>query len=342
MWHLRQTAERCIDTKYDSIWLFLVDKLGVALLLLPIIYLSGLAKAADFTGVTYLMFPELAALAYDMLSRPNGTWARSPAMVAITPVLTAVCGIVISRFLPYGLWSVALCAASAMLMIHALRSPVAPAISAALLPLSLGVTSWRYPPAIAVGTTGLACLSILTRRTGVTVPEATPAKPSDKLDDEMEEPPRDYGWIGVFAAFLACAYMLGQVAGLRLILFPPLAVIAFEMFAHADVCPWAQRPLALPLACAIAAASGMAALCLSGPGPVSVALSMAGGIAAIRALRVHVPPAVAVSLLPQVINRPDWRFVLAVAIGSTLLTTMFLAVRATRPAMIRMSSVRLP
>ncbi|WP_075791282.1 HPP family protein [Massilia putida] len=314
----------------------------VTLLLLPVVYLSGLAKVADFTGVIYLLFPELAALAYDILSRPNGTWARSPAMVAVTPVFTAMCGIVIARLLPYGPWSVALCIASAILTIHVLRSPVAPAISAALLPLSLGVTSWWYPPSIAMGTAGLACLSILTRRIGTTMAEATPPTPSDELDDEMEEPPRDYRWMGVFVAFLVSAYMLGQVTGLRLILFPPLIVIAFEMLAHVDGCPWAQRPLAVPLACTIAAASGVAALCLSGPGPVSVALSMAAGIAAVRALRVHVPPALAVSLLPQVIDQPDWRFVLAVAIGSTLLTTMFLAVRVARPVMMRMSSVRLP
>lgn len=329
---------------YRPLFLYMtgtIRRVSVSTLLLPIFYLSGLAKAAVFTGAVYLLFPELAALAYDMFSRPNGAWAKSPGMVAITPILTGFCGIAVARFLPYGPWSIALCVGSSMLLIHVLRSPVAPAISAALLPLSLGVTSWWYPLSIAVGTGGLACLSTFIRRFWHAVEDASPTT-ADKQDDEMEQPPRDYGWAGVFVAVLAIAYMLGQMTGLRLILFPPLVVIAFEMLAHADVCSWAQRPASLPLACTIAAASGIAAFCWLGPGPASVAVAMVGGIAAVRVLRVHVPPAVAISLLPQVIDRPDWHFILAVATGTTLLTATFIAVRAARPALARVTHVRLP
>ena len=58
--------------------------------------------------------------------------------------------------LPYGYLSVLLTVAGAIAIILALRSPVAPAISAGLLPLVLGVKSWWYPPAILLGTTLLA------------------------------------------------------------------------------------------------------------------------------------------------------------------------------------------
>jgi hypothetical protein len=34
------------------------------------------------------------------------------------------------------------------------------------------------------------------------------------------------------------ALALVQATGWRFLLFPPLVVIAFEMFAHVQVCPW--------------------------------------------------------------------------------------------------------
>jgi hypothetical protein len=52
--------------------------------------------------------------------------------------------------------------------------------------------------------------------------------------------------------------LLAQWSGWRFLLFPPLAVIGFEMFAHSASCPWAGRPLTLPLACALSATGGVA------------------------------------------------------------------------------------
>jgi hypothetical protein len=49
-----------------------------------------------------------------------------------------------------------------------------------------------------------------------------------------------------FLVFLVIALALVQATGWRFLLFPPLVVIAFEMFVHAQACPWAQRPLPFP------------------------------------------------------------------------------------------------
>src|SRR5260221_6233556 len=143
----------------------------------------------------------------------------------------------------------------------------------------------------------------------------------------MERAPRSYAWLPVFIAFLLSTYGLAAATGLRLILFPPLVVIAFEMFAHADVCPWAQRPFALPLACTITAGAGVGALVMFGAGPLSVAVALLIGVATLRLLRLHIPPALAVGLLPQVMPHPDWRFPLAVATGTLVLTASFLLAR---------------
>ncbi|MBU6492162.1 MAG: HPP family protein, partial [Burkholderiales bacterium] len=70
-------------------------------------FLSGVAKAALITAVAYVLFPELAALAYDIFTRPQGLWARSPIMLVLTPSLAAAIGTLIARTMPYELASIA-------------------------------------------------------------------------------------------------------------------------------------------------------------------------------------------------------------------------------------------
>jgi hypothetical protein len=257
-------------------------------------------------------------------------------MLAVTPAAAAVVGTLIAQYMPYGVASIALSVAGAMLVIRLLRSPIVPAISAGFLPVAVDVTSWWYPVSIAAVTGVLALAAVIYQRF-VPSPAAQPKSAEDEVDDELERAPAQYTWVPVFAGFLLLAYGLSTLTGLRLILFPPLAVIAFEMFAHADVCPWAGRPYTLPLACTITAAVGVAAVFAFGVGAVSVVIALLAGIVALRALRLHLPPALAIGLLPQVIPNVDWHFVLAVAIGTGALTAAFLCFQSmltsqTRPA----------
>src|SRR5262249_14182249 len=136
------------------------------------------------------------------------------------------------------------------------RSPVAPAISAGLLPLVLGVTSWWYPPGILLGTTLLAALSVPWKR--YCRGDAGNSSDADLIQDWLEQPPLDYRYLIPLIAFVVIAMAMVQLTGLRFILFPPLVVIGFEMFGHPSVCPWAPRPLFLPAACFLTAVGGLA------------------------------------------------------------------------------------
>jgi hypothetical protein len=294
---------------------------------LSLAFLAGVAKAALVTGTGYVLFPELAALGYDVFTRPAGVWARSPVMLAVTPPAAATIGTVVAQAMPYSLGAAALCIAGAILMIRLLRSPVAPAISAAFLPLALGVTSWWYPVSIAAVTSVLAVVSAIYSRMFAPQVRQTPVSSRNATDDVSDHTPRRSAWVFAFIGFLLLTYGLATVTGLRLILFPPLVVIAYEMFARAEVCPWAQRPLALPLACSIAAGTGVAALMMLGAGPLSVAAVLLIGIATLRTLRLHMPPALSVGLLPQITPQADWHFALAVAIGTLALSGAFLLAR---------------
>ena len=296
----------------------------VSAVVISLCFMGGVAGAASAAGMALLLFPELAALSYDVFLRPRGTWARAPWMLALSPALTAVLGVLVTRYLPYSAASIAICIVGAMVILKLMRSPIAPAISACVLALSLGEKSWLYPLAILLGTGALAILSSTYRRFfDVQVAHAAPSA-VDRVDDEIESLPEQFRWVPFLAVFLGAAYLLSMATGLRMVFFPPLVVIAFEMFAHADVCPWARRPLLLPAVCTLAAAVGVAALATFGPGMTSTVLAMLFGVVMLRATRLHAIPALAIGLLPQVMTHADWHFPLAIGIGSTLLTASFL------------------
>lgn len=288
--------------------------------LLSTLYIGLIALIAQLSGLYYLLFPELGALSHDVFKRPEGLWARAPALLVITTVLTAISGTLITRHLAYGVPAVLLDVGCSALVIAVLRSPFAPALSAGLMPLVLGIRSGLYPLAILFGTGVLAGATLLWRRVGWTSPEPAAHDPDD---DVVERAPLEYRWVPYFVAFLILAIVLGERLGLRFVLFPPLTVIAFETFAHPTHCPWAERPVALLVVCTLSAAIGVACVRFIGEVPWAAMLSILAGTVLLRRLDVYVPPALAVGLLPFVIAHPDWRFPLAVLLGTGLQIGIF-------------------
>jgi hypothetical protein len=283
-----------------------------------------IAAIAAVTGMFYVMFPELGALAWDVTIRPHGKWSTAPIFLAITPVVTGAIGIAITRTMPYGLASVMLDVGAALIVIVASGSPISPAISAGLLPLVIGITSWMYPPGIMVGTVMLAVVSILWRRVH---PDTEFAEPRPSAIRPDLSPP-GLAWAVAMLAFVAGAYGVVRLTGMRFVLFPPLAVIAYEMFGYAASCEWADRPIRLPVTCLLTSAGGFAFWYLLGASPAAAGLSMVWGMIVLRAMRVHVPPALAVALLPQVMDHPTILYPLAVGIGTSMLSGWFYAYSA--------------
>jgi hypothetical protein len=77
----------------------------------------------------------------------------------------------------------------------------------------------------------------------------------------------------------------------------------------------------------MSAAAGVFLVGLLGAGPLAAAASILIGALVLRAFDLHVPPAPAVGLLPFVMVHPDYRFPAAVAAGTLLQTTIFVAWR---------------
>ncbi len=102
------------------------------------------------------------------------------------------------------------------------RLPIVPAISAGMLPLALVITSWRYPATILVGTGGLALLAVLRSRLAPgTIPQLHPA---------LGHGPISSPWLPL-AIFVVGGLLLVQLLGSRLVAYPPLFVICWEMLA---------------------------------------------------------------------------------------------------------------
>lgn len=291
-----------------------------------VLYIGLIALVAQASGYFYILFPELGALGHDILKRPGGAWARAPLMLVLTPLATAGVGTLITRHLPYGLLSVLLDVGFSVLAITGLRSPIAPALSAGLLPLTLGIHSLRYPPSLLIGTGILACIALLrARMSAPAAPTVAPAR--DRVDDEVEEAPVTLSWVPFFVVFIILAVVAGELTGWRLVLFPPLVVIGFEAFAHPAVCPWAARPLALGVACGLTATAGVVCVSLLGAGLLGAMCSILAGILVLRVLDLHVPPALAVGLLPFVMTHPSFTFPAAVVLGTAIETAVFLGWR---------------
>ncbi len=291
----------------------------LAAVALAMVYIAMVAAVAGATGAFYIMFPELGALAYDVFGRPRGRWSNSPIHLATTPVITGAIGILITRSLPYGFLSVLLNVGGALAVILVSGSPIAPAISAGLLPLVLGVKSWGYPPGIMFATVLLAAASfpwraLMVGKRGGTRPNRIQSGP---------ETPRGWFWMAAYFAFLIGAVAMVKLTGLRFILFPPLAVIGFEMFGHTESCAWAGRPFRLPIVCFLTAAGGLFFHHLLGVTWMTAALSMAWGMGVLQVFRVHVPPALAVALLPMVMDAPTAWYPCSVGLGTLTLTLWF-------------------
>jgi HPP family len=288
---------------------------------MAVVFMTIIAAAAHLTGIRLLIFPELAALSQDVLRRPTGQWATQPWRLILTPALTATVGLFVTRHVSYGAIAVLIVVSASILIIKLLRSSVAPAISAGVLPLVLGETRWGYPAAILAGLVALAIVLLLWKRFG---PHVTPASPSEqsesKLVDELEAQPHDRWWVLTLLAFVLLLAIPAQLTGLRFLLFPPLVVMAYEIFGHPEAPAWMERPALFPLVCCLTALLGFGACRLVPSIEAGVALTMVGAIAILRIFRVHMPPALAVGILPFAMSDPNFWYPVSVTLGTIVLT----------------------
>jgi hypothetical protein len=293
---------------------------------LAVLFMGMIAAAAHTTGVSLLLFPELAALSHDVFTRPRGKWAGQPFRLILTPTLTGTAGLLISRYTHYGAFQVLLITLVSLTVIRLLRSAIGPAISAGVLPLVLGERHWAYPLAILIGLAGLAISLWIWKAFTLRGEESLSETPVNSIDDALEARPDDRFWLAHLLSFVLVLASIGQFTGLHFLLFPPLIVMAYELFGHPKLPGWIKRPTLFPLTCFLTAGVGFSLLRLLGNNPLSVVMTVALSILVLRIFRAHMPPALAVGLLPYVMEAPSIWYPISVGLGTALLS-MWFAVR---------------
>lgn len=294
---------------------------------IALVYVVAIAVAAQFTCWCYLLFPELGAMSHDVLTRPWGKWASQPVRLVVTPALGAAIGTWITREFPYSVLTIELIVILCLLLIALLKSNIAPAMSAGVLPLVLGIKNWLYPASIVLGLVALVCIFLPWRWYYRRKHQGAAEDSNTDLNDVLETPATQKMWILPYFLFLTAMASCAAASGLRFILFPPLIVIAYEMFAHPTTCPWAGKPLAVPVACILTSLAGLLAVTSLRSDGIAAGFSMVFGIVVLRLLNIHMPPALAVGLLPLIIDDPTIKYPVSVGIGAGVLTLAFLIYR---------------
>ncbi len=299
--------------------------------LVVVSFMGSIAFAAHLTGMAVVLFPELAALSHDVLLRPSGEWARQPAQLVFAPTLTAAFGLFCTRHLHYSALNILLIVIVSLAVIKLLRCSMSPAISAGVLPLVLNEHSWLYPIAIFFDLSLLALILMLRKRypPSTSLHSVGNAKGS-KVLDTLEAVPQNRFW---FVALMGLVLVLGaaaQFTGMRFLLFPPLIVMGYELFGHPEVPGWMKRPALLPFVCLITAGTGLIAEHTLHPGFVAVMITVLCSVGVLRLFDLHMPPALAIGILPFVIESPDYRYALSVFLGTVVLTLSHLGYKRLR------------
>lgn len=161
-----------------------------------VLFLTTMAVVAEITGQREIIFPEAGALCVGLWLMPKAVWNVRIRQVPLLLTAAALIGLGINLLLPVCFeirFVVAFCAVALMLRI--VRCNMYPAVSAAMLPVLIGTTSWVYPVSVLV-------ISLLLALGRVWLPQT----------DRTEYHP--YGWLhwlklaAALCLFLAVEYVL--------------------------------------------------------------------------------------------------------------------------------------
>ena len=266
---------------------------------LPLIVVVPMLALASALGTSDIIFPEGAALAMGIWVVGMPGWSASRWRVAVLPPAFALAGAVLVRLdLPTVTTAIAAVTVG-LLALQLLDTRLAPALSAAVLPIVFDVRAWSYP--LAVLAISLVVAAGMPRGSGR---------------------PGRWPWRVVGAGWLVIATWIVAGGGLlgvsSVALAPPLFVAALEWLGGASmVASVALRRWTVLVGAGLA---GSAAADLVAVGWIAGTLAVVATLTLMRVMSTVVPPALAIALIPQILDATDpLSFTLAIAVGAGVL-----------------------
>jgi hypothetical protein len=284
-----------MDFSMKKAW---VPLLGVLLFVELMLSVSSMIKNPE------ILFPEASALAVGCWVFKEERWNRNLQHICLMPTLSASLAIVLNNC-PISLFmKESLALVLVVTALHFLKSLIGPSISAAILPLVLGIHSWDYVLSVFVLTFVVMVGAIKNRTRNI--------HPINKQST------RKVAYSFFIVLFILFCYLLKLEIGI----IPPLLVVTYEWFSKAEINRlFISKQITLLALCALVGA---------GCHQIFPHLTLLVGLVSVlttllfmHILGVKIPPAFAISLLPLIIGDfPVWKYPMTVLVESWVLSEM--------------------
>lgn len=249
-------------------------------------------------GEKEIIFPEILALAVGMWVADKPLWRVTPLTLWFAPTLAAGVGVLLVRYSQLPLPAMILLAfILTALLLEILRSNLMPALSAGILPILIGTSSWNYPLAVAL-LCALVALGGIFR-----------ARRRDRAGElpwpEVPAPRQSLSFWGRLLAIITLPTVVGPNIGLPFLIAPPLIVTLVEISLPQSALR--QRLPEVFFLLTGAAWGGMLAqsmlvVRLGWPDWVAAALVVIALFGLYEWRDLHLPPAGAIALLPLLLT----------------------------------------
>lgn len=274
-----------------------IDRNSLLKQALSVLFLTGMVFVSEKTSQPAVLFPEILALLTGMWVVPKMPWRVSRWEIPVLMTLSAVWGILLVRYLPVPtalkMGAAFLGAAATLLVTHATLLPI---LSACILPILIGETSWLYPVAVAGMTILLSLVQFILEKTGLRQPEHGGVWTWRGKEELLR-------W-GVLIPVVTLSAVVCIELDFPCVVAPPLIVLLSELsFPESPVAAKDRTVALVTILCACAGAASRYVLHLTLGLPLWTAALAACILVFLvfRLLRLPFPPAGALAILPMLL-----------------------------------------
>ena len=273
-------------------------------LIVVFLFVESMLSVSSMINNSEILFPEASALAVGCWVFKEERWNRNFQHICLMPTLSASLAISLNNCPISIFMKESLALVLVVTALHFLKSLIGPSISAAILPLVLGIHSWDYVLSVFVLTFVIMLGAIKNRTSNI--------HPLDKQSTRKV----------VYSFLIVLFIIFCWVLKLEIGIIPPLLVVTYEWFSKTEINRlFVSKQITLLTLCALIGA---------GCHQIFPHLTLLVGLISVLTslqfmllLGVKLPPAFAISLLPLIIGElPVWKFPLTVLVESWVLSEM--------------------